>query len=191
MDWYRSHYLGDHPADDVRVSPLLAPVLTDLPPAYVAVSGFDVLRDEGEAYAARLAAAGVPVALRRHAGLIHAFVNSTGVGRTGREAMLEACGALRVGVRGRASGAWNTPGHEPVPRAAARRPYQAPAEPPAGHHRAGAGHPRASCSARSWPRSRWVMGNRVVQEIDGAGGAMGGRDLANIGRILGIIGTVC
>jgi uncharacterized membrane protein YjgN (DUF898 family) len=36
----------------------------------------------------------------------------------------------------------------------------------------------------------WVMGNRVVQEIDAAGGAMGGRDLANIGRILGIIGTV-
>ena len=35
----------------------------------------------------------------------------------------------------------------------------------------------------------WVMGNRVVREIDSAGGAYGGRDQANIGRILGIIGT--
>ena len=99
MDWYRDHYLGDHPADDPRVSPLLAADVAGLPQAYVAVSGFDPLRDEGEAYAARLADAGVPVALRRHPGLVHAFVNATGVGRTGREAMLEASGALRLGLR--------------------------------------------------------------------------------------------
>lgn len=36
----------------------------------------------------------------------------------------------------------------------------------------------------------WVMGNRVVAEIDAAHGAMGGRDLANAGRICGIIATV-
>lgn len=36
----------------------------------------------------------------------------------------------------------------------------------------------------------WVMGNRVVREIDSSGGAYGGRDSANIGRILGIIGSV-
>jgi uncharacterized membrane protein YjgN (DUF898 family) len=36
----------------------------------------------------------------------------------------------------------------------------------------------------------WVMGNRVVAEIDASAGAVGGRDLANIGRILGIIGTI-
>ncbi len=98
MDWYREHYLGEHPATDPRVSPLLAPDLAGLPPAYVAVSGFDVLRDEGEAYARAMAAAGVRVALRRHDRLIHAFVNSTGVGRSSREAFLEACGALRMGI---------------------------------------------------------------------------------------------
>jgi acetyl esterase len=99
MDWYTERYLADS-ADrtDPRVSPLLAADLAGLPPAYVAVAGFDPLRDEGEAYARRMAEAGVPVALRRHDGLIHAFVNSTGVGRTGREAMLEACGAVRMGL---------------------------------------------------------------------------------------------
>ena len=98
MDWYRTHYLGTHPATDPRVSPLLAPDLAGLPPAYIAVPGFDVLRDEGEAYARRLAAAGVRVGLRRHERLIHAFVNSTGVGTSSREAFLEACGALRAGI---------------------------------------------------------------------------------------------
>ena len=36
----------------------------------------------------------------------------------------------------------------------------------------------------------WVKGNRVVAEIDASGGALGGRDSANAGRICGIIGTV-
>ncbi len=36
----------------------------------------------------------------------------------------------------------------------------------------------------------WVMGNRVVKEIDASGGQLGGRDLANVGRILGIVSTV-
>lgn len=36
----------------------------------------------------------------------------------------------------------------------------------------------------------WVMGNRVVREIDAARGAVGGRSEANVGRILGIIASV-
>lgn len=99
MDWYRDRYLPEPGAAlDPRASPLLADDLEGLPPAYIATAGFDPLRDEGEAYADRLRAAGVPVALRRHRGLVHAFANATGVGRTGREAMLEASGALRVGL---------------------------------------------------------------------------------------------
>jgi acetyl esterase len=98
-DWYRMQYLPDESAaSDPRASPLLADEVSGLPPAYIATAGFDVLRDEGEAYAARLKEAGVPVALRRHRGLIHAFANMTAVGRSSSAAMMEAAGALRVGV---------------------------------------------------------------------------------------------
>ncbi|WP_405771897.1 alpha/beta hydrolase [Streptomyces sp. NBC_00080] len=99
MDWYRGHYLPD-PTDalDPRASPLLADTLAGLPPAYIAVAGFDPLRDEGEAYARQLEEAGIPVTLRRHSGLVHGIINATGVGHTGRGALLEAADALRSGL---------------------------------------------------------------------------------------------
>jgi acetyl esterase len=99
MDAFESHYLppGTDPTDP-RVSILLAPDLRGLPPAYVATAGFDPLRDEGEAYALRMREAGVRVALRRHPGLIHNFVNLTAISPTSRGAMREAAGALRMGL---------------------------------------------------------------------------------------------
>jgi acetyl esterase len=99
MDTFEAHYLPPGTdAADPRVSILLAPDLRGLPPAYVATAGFDPLRDEGEAYALRMREAGVQVALRRHPGLIHSFANLTAVSRSSRGAMLEAAGALRMGL---------------------------------------------------------------------------------------------
>jgi acetyl esterase len=101
MDWYRTRYLPDEAAAlDPRASPLLADDLSGLPPTYIATAGFDPLRDEGEEYAMRLREAGVQVALRRHPGLIHGFLNAVGSTRFGRVAMQEAVGALRLGLAG-------------------------------------------------------------------------------------------
>jgi acetyl esterase len=104
MDWFRGHYLrGDDDARDPRASPLLAQDLSGLAPAYIATAGFDPLRDEGEEYGRRLAEAGVPVAVRRHEGLLHSYANMTAIGRGAREAMLEAAAALRMGLARRGS----------------------------------------------------------------------------------------
>jgi acetyl esterase len=99
MDWFEGHYLPPGvDRDDPRVALLNASDLSGLPPAYIATAGFDPLRDEGEAFAERLREAGVQVALRRHPGLIHTFLNLTAICPTTRAAMLEAAGALQLGL---------------------------------------------------------------------------------------------
>lgn len=99
MEWFEAHYLPtDADRSDPRVSMLRTADLSGLPPTYLATAGFDPLRDEGEQFAERASAAGVPVALRRHPGLVHGFANLTAVSRSARAAMHEVAGAIRMGL---------------------------------------------------------------------------------------------
>ncbi|MGH3648494.1 MAG: alpha/beta hydrolase [Micromonosporaceae bacterium] len=101
MNWFGDHYVAPEEKANPLASPLLAPDLSELPPAYLAVAGFDPLCDEGEAFAHRLTEAGVPVTLRRFDDLIHGYANFFGFSRRAREAMADAALALHraIGVR--------------------------------------------------------------------------------------------
>jgi acetyl esterase len=99
IDWYAGHFLPD-PADatDVRRSPLLAADLAGVAPAIVVTAGFDPLRDEGEAYAERLRAAGVDVLAHRFRGLFHGFINSVGLSPACYGAVAEIGGMTRASL---------------------------------------------------------------------------------------------
>jgi len=95
MRWFWNHYLRDE--EDGRnpyASPSRAADLRSLPPAFVITAEFDPLRDEGEAYAARLRERGVPVKVARYDGMIHDFVNIAEL-RQSRVAVGEAAAELR------------------------------------------------------------------------------------------------
>lgn len=74
MAWFLGRYVGDADRFDPRIAPVRAGDLAGLPPATIVTAEYDILRDEAERYADVLAAAGVPVEVRRYAGMIHNFV---------------------------------------------------------------------------------------------------------------------
>jgi acetyl esterase len=77
MIWYWDQYLNDRSeATNPLAAPLLAPDLKNLPPAFIVTAEYDVLRDEGDAYARRLGEAQVPVTHLYVKGMNHAFAAS-------------------------------------------------------------------------------------------------------------------
>lgn len=100
MQWFWDSYTSDpRQRDDIHASPLRASLeqLKGLPPALVQTAEMDVLRDEGEAYARKLGAAGVPVTAVRYNGMIHDFglLNVLGQVPGTRSAMDQAAQAIR------------------------------------------------------------------------------------------------
>lgn len=97
MGYFLNHYLQGHDPTDPRVSPLLVDdgELAGVCPALVITAEFDPLRDEGEAYAAKLAAAGVEVSSTRYDGQVHGFFSFAGFVDAARRAEAEAASFLR------------------------------------------------------------------------------------------------
>ncbi len=101
MKWYTSYYL-ENLADigNPYVSPLLASNLSDLPPSFIVIAEFDILRDEAEAYGKRLQEAGVNACMKIYPGQIHDFVIFGKVMPKAEKALADCCKALRD-VRGK------------------------------------------------------------------------------------------
>jgi acetyl esterase len=95
MRRYWDLYLDGADGRQPDASPLRADDLSGLPPAFVLTVRDDVLRDEGEAYARALEAAGVPVTLRRYDGAVHGFFRWLAKSRLSRRAVAEVGEALR------------------------------------------------------------------------------------------------
>ncbi|MBG0843224.1 alpha/beta hydrolase [Ectopseudomonas toyotomiensis] len=100
MEWFWDNYTTDpKQRNEIHASPLRASLeqLKGLPPALVQTAEMDVLRDEGEAYARRLGAAGIAVSAVRYNGMIHDYglLNVIAEVPAVRTAMQQAGAALR------------------------------------------------------------------------------------------------
>jgi acetyl esterase len=100
MRWFIAHYLGKpQDAEDWRVSPIRATSLASVAPALVITAGFDPLRDEGDAYAQKLRAAGVRVDHVSFGGMIHGFIPMGKLIETGNRAVSLIAGSLRYALK--------------------------------------------------------------------------------------------
>jgi acetyl esterase/lipase len=100
MKWFWDQYTTDETERaSILASPLRASIdhLRNLPPALIITAEADVLRDEGEQYAAKLREAGVPTTAVRYLGIVHDFVmlNTLHDTQAARAAIAQAAGVLR------------------------------------------------------------------------------------------------
>jgi acetyl esterase len=96
MDWFADQYFASESDRHLPYgSPIKASDVRGLPPAMVITCECDPLRDQGEAYADKLRAAGVAVELKRYEGMIHPFVSLAGIVDAGRDAIKESAAAVR------------------------------------------------------------------------------------------------
>lgn len=100
VKFYISQYIRS-PQDilDPLCSPLKALHLAELPPAHIVTCGFDPLKDEGEAYAKKLQAAGVPTTYHCYESLIHAALHMNDTVPAVEDALQEIAGVLQKGLR--------------------------------------------------------------------------------------------
>jgi acetyl esterase len=93
--WVWSHYLSSpEEGADPSVAPLRAPDLRGLPPALVLTAEYDPLRDEGNLYAERLRAAGVPTVHMQVDGMTHGFLSMAGFIDRGKAMLAQVAAAL-------------------------------------------------------------------------------------------------
>ena len=101
IEYFRGQYLPRRDDWlDWRASPLLAPSLAGLPPAYVVTAGYDPLVDEGRAYAERLEREGVRTEYREYPDMVHGFLLMGGALDTANAAVDACCAALRAAFDG-------------------------------------------------------------------------------------------
>jgi acetyl esterase/lipase len=94
MEWFWDHYADADQRTSPVCSPLRADDLSGLPPAFVVTAQFDPLRDEGQAYAAAMEAAGVPVEQLKARGHTHTSLTMVDVILSGAPAREEMANAL-------------------------------------------------------------------------------------------------
>jgi len=97
LDYFNDGYFGGVDADpsDPRISPALATSHQGVPPAHIITAEYDPLRDEGHAYYEILKAAGVQVSYQCYPGMMHNFVQQTGVVTNARLAVEEIAGIMK------------------------------------------------------------------------------------------------